>query len=1474
MPSLLEMSGTKPAVNLNLGKQPEVQRPDLRAFGNAAATRQLIFNNVFSAAQNLPMMENRRHILQLQNVAWHGPENFSIADRKRAILEGKSLGRRLRGDWVLLDKETEEEIERRNMTVARVPYLTDAGTFVHNGNEYTVSNQMRLRPGTYTRIKDNGEIESHANIMPGKGRSHRYFLDPERGMFYVRAGQAKIPLVSMLRTMGASDRNLLEAWGPELFAVNARHGSAADVQKLYDKFVRGKPEEATERDKADLLRTAIAAMEVDPEVSQRTLGKAYKNLDVESILAATRKLIAVGRGEAEVDDRDHLAYQTVHGPEDLFAERLTKDYGQARRAMFRRASWAGNLSKFQPGALTKQLESVLLHSGLGQALEEINPADVFDKQFRISRLGEGGIPSLDAVPDEARAVQPSHFGFLDPIRTPESFKVGVDVFLSSAIKKGKDGRIYAPFQDVKTGKTVWRSPQDVADLAVAFPGQMERSTKRVFAMLKGKIGPVPKKDIDLVLPHFENAFSPLGNMIPMKSMVKGQRMAMASRMLTQALPLKNPQAPWVQSGRPGEKGSYERHFGTHMGALRADRPGRVVAVDSDGITVRYQGEPKDHKHDLYHNFPYNRKTYINQTATVRPGDTFAAGDLIARSNYTNEAGVTALGQNARVAYVPFRGMNFEDAIVISEGFADRLESEHMYQHKAEFDSSHKRSKRDFLGMFPSKYNRDQLETIDSDGAVRQGTVVEFGDPLVLSSAPRSAGKHKVHRKKARAYEDQSLTWDHHEPGVVTDVVKGKKGTTVLVKGSSSMQVGDKLSGRYGDKGIVSAIIPDKDMPHGRDGQPFEVLLNPLGVISRTNPAQMVEAALGKIAAKRGEPYIVPDFTDVDDMTEWAIHELRRAGMSDTEDIIDAETERKIPGVFTGNRFFMKLHHTAEGKGQGRSTGGYTMDELPAKGGPEGAKRISVMDTNALLSHGATEVLRDASAVRGQRNEDYWLAFMQGHTPPEPKVPFVFRKFVNELKAAGVNVVPDGGKLNIMAMTDADVTQLAGNREVTNGGTVDFNKNMEPVKGGLFDPKLTGGHQGNRWGYIKLVEPMPNPVMEEPIRRILGLTQKKFKDIIACRDNLNGGSCGPGALVTALDGLNLSREILRARTEIKGGRAGVRDAAVRRLGYLKAAKRLDIHPREWMMTKVPVLPPVFRPIAMIEDKGIPIVSDVNYLYKELLEANGLLRDMSKQVDDVGEEQLAVYEAFKAVTGLGDPIHPKLQEKGVKGILKHIFGSSPKVGTVQRRLISSPVDFVGRAVISPNPDLDMDHVGLPENRAWDVYNQFIVRRLHRRGMPMVAAMQAAKERTPEAREELLKEMEYRPVFINRAPVLHKFGVMAFWPKLTKNETLQVSPLIVHGFNADFDGDAMAYHVPIEEPARQEAINLMMPSRNLLSPADFKKPMHMPTQEYVGGLYAATRKSKKKKRPHYFATQKDAIEAYHRGEIPIDAVVKLKD
>ena len=539
-----------------------------------------------------------------------------------------------------------------------------------------------------------------------------------------------------------------------------------------------------------------------------------------------------------------------------------------------------------------------------------------------------------------------------------------------------------------------------------------------------------------------------------------------------------------------------------------------------------------------------------------------------------------------------------------------------------------------------------------------------------------------------------------------------------------------------------------------------------------------------------------------------------------------------------------------------------------------SKTIGLLQSNAVMSHGATGLLRDAATVRGQANSDYWMAVRQGIAPPKPKVPFTYERFINELSAAGINTVSDGDQMHIMALTDKDINERAGNREIQRNDLVRLDDKLSPVTGGLFDQALTGGHDGNAWAKITLPEPMPNPVMEEPIRRVLNLTQNKFRDVLAGRESIATGS-GPQAIYRALDAIDLPKELARIRETLKTGRKSARDLAERQLGYLKTAERVGQHPREWMLNSIPVLPPRFRPISLMQHNNQPLVSDINYLYREAIDARDNLKSMSSQVDDVGDERLGLYDAFRAITGMADPQHPKLVEKQVGGVLGRIFGKgSSKYGTLQRKLLSRQVDLVGRGVIVPNPDLDMDSVGLPERRVWPLYGEFVTRRLRRRGFPLVRAMQEVEKRTPLAREELLREMQERPVFVDRAPVLHRFGTMAFYPKLVVGNSIHVSPAVLTGFAADFDGDAVQYHVPADDSAIPEILDRMLPSKNLLSPADFKSPMYVAGKEFIGGLFKATQAANPKARTVRFLSRKDALAAARRGELPLDTPIEVDD
>jgi DNA-directed RNA polymerase subunit beta' len=339
----------------------------------------------------------------------------------------------------------------------------------------------------------------------------------------------------------------------------------------------------------------------------------------------------------------------------------------------------------------------------------------------------------------------------------------------------------------------------------------------------------------------------------------------------------------------------------------------------------------------------------------------------------------------------------------------------------------------------------------------------------------------------------------------------------------------------------------------------------------------------------------------------------------------------------------------------------------------------------------------------------------------------------------------------MALTNARVKELAGDREVNNGETLDFSRNGEPYAGGLFDPRTFGAVDSkNVWAHIPLHEPMLNPVMEEPARRLLGLTEEKFRDVLAHKHSLPTGT-GPTAIAAALAKIDVDKELKKTEELAVSSRKTARDDANRKLVYLYGLKKTGQSPKDWVLDSVPVLPPGFRPVT--SGPGGVVVSDANLLYKDLFDANDALRRLSKETTDTGAEKLNVYDAVKAVMGLGDPVGAKNKERGVKGVLARLLGDTAKHGFYQQKILGSPTNLSGRAQALPNPDMDMDEVGIPEAIAWNVYHPFVVRRMVRQGIPRVEAARMAADKHPRAKRALLDEMADRPILMTRYPALHQ-------------------------------------------------------------------------------------------------------------------------
>ena len=1460
--------------NSSLDQLPSDPPPEnTRSLFDFAAARKSIFDNIYNTVNNFKL-ENDRYILRAVNPRWADPENITIKQRKEALLAGNTLARRLRATWQLIDKNTGNVVEERHQVVAAVPYLTDSGTFVFRGNEYILANQQRLKPGVFIRVKNNGDIEAHTNILPGNGVSHRYLLEPDRGIFKIKIAQAEIPLFPLLKAMGATDEEIKNAWGQDLFATNYKENDSSIIHKLKNKLLAREfhKEKNLELIKQK-IREKLEQMQLDPDVTKYTLGQPYSKLDKNVILRATQKLLNVYKGIEEPDDRDHIAYHFFVGPEDLFSERITRDFKRKQRELLKKITNKQSIKTIPSGFFTSQIEAAILQSGLGQPLEEINPAEIIDRATRTTRMGEGGIPSVEAIPDDARNVHPSHLGFLDPVRTPESQSAGVDLQFARNVRKDSKGNVYTQYYDPKNNKLVWVNPLTLYDKNVATPDVLKWDTEYVPVTRRGKLEYVRKNEIDYVLPNFENAFSPLSNLVALKSAIKPGRLSMGSRYITQAVPIVNREAPLVQGTLAKNQDSFEQLYAPYLGAYRADKEGTVIDVNKEKIVVKYD-DGTTREYELFDNYPFNRKTFIHSEPLVKIGERVKPNQPLTVTNYTDRQGQIALGTNLRTAYLPWRNYNFKDAVVISESAAKKLSAEQMYNEYLTATENHKFGKNFYLSVFPQNYKKEQLDKLDDNGIIRVGQRVEYGQPLILAARYDELTHNKVHRRNQKGIKDDTVVWKYSDPGVVTDVAWSKDGPIVFVKVYSPAQVGDKISGRYGDKGVIAAIVPDDQMPRDKDGKPFELLLSPLGIISRTNPAQVIEGWLGKVARKTGKPIVVPDFSDIDDLTEWVQKLLKENNISDLEDIIDPITGKKIKNVNTGERFIMRLHHSAESKAQGRSSGAYTAENTPAKGGDTGSKRISIMDINALLAHGATENLRDINLIRGQRNEDYWLQVMRGYDPPEPKVPFVYEKFMAQLRAAGINPARRGFQINLLALTDKAIDELTEGRVIKNAGTINFDEKLRPVEGGLFDPQLTGGHGGKLWAAIQLPKPLPNPIMEEAMRKLLDITEKQFNQIMLGKEQLGNYGTGPEAIQKALSSINVDAEIEKLREMINSSNGRDRDKYIEKLIYLKTAKRTGVHPKEWFISKIPVLPPAFRPISILQNQDLPIVNDMNYYYKAIINSIENYNEVKNTLgeENAGEELNTIYSYFKSLTGLTDPVHPKFVEKNIRGILKTVFGNSPKFSVLQRKLLSSTVDNVGRSVIVPDPKLDMDSVGLPEDKAFEVYAKFIVRRLARRGLPISEALRHVRERTDLARQMLLQEMQERPVYVNRAPTLHKFNILALKPTIVKDHTIHINPFILKGFNADFDGDTMQFHVPSTKQAIQEAYERLLPSKNLFTVRDFVTPAHMPIEEDVlAGLYLASLK-KKSGMSRVFRTKEEAIAAWKRGEIGIHDEVKI--
>lgn len=1435
--------------------------------------------------------------VELSNVRVE-PKEYSSHDQKRAILEGRTLAERVRGDLAVKGADGTVVDKTTGFTLMHLPYFTPRHTFVLDGTEYSVANQLRTKPGAYVRRRGNEELEATFNLS--KGANFRVLMEPEKGLLYMQPshGTSRIALYPVLRALGVPHQDVASRWGSEIAAINrdAFKSPEKHVDKLYETIIHpARRTHATPEARAGALREYLDNTSMDPEVTKATLGHPYEKASPSAILAASAKLLDVHKASADVDDRDSLAFKTFHSVDDFVRERLQLD----ARAMRNKLGWKldahkGKVKEALPaGPFTRSITSFLTGSSLSSVPMQINPMELIDEASRVTMLGEGAIPSERAIPMEARDVHPTHLGILDPTRVPESFKVGVDVRAGLGAKRDDKGNLYAPVRDVKTGRMTHLKAADMATAVVAFPGQQLRAGKLVDVMDKGVVARVPFERVTHEIVHASDMYGPTTNLLPLLNGMQGNRALMASKHQGQALPLIHREPPLVQvaSWRPNK--SVEQEL-VRLIVPTAPTTGVVHAVDDHYIHIAPHSEkrssereemdeklawetnfvvdsetktaaPSTIKLHYDNHFPLAAKTYLHNTLSVKPGDRVEAGQPLAESNFTKD-GTLALGTNLRVAYMPYRGLNTNDGIVVSESAAKKLTSEHMYHHVLDKSGDVDTSREKHRAYFGSKYSAKQYDALDESGVVRPGTVVHKGDPLMVGVRPETmtgdaALLGKLSKSLVKPFAEVVETWTHDQPGVVVDVAKVGNRHSVTVKTQEQLQVGDKISNRYGAKGVIAKIVPDHQMVHDEQKRPVDVILTSAGIITRINPAQIVEASLGKVADHVGKPIVVPQFAD-HNAVEFAKKKLKEHGLSDKETIHDPVTGRNIKDVFVGKSYFLKLFKTTDSNWAAHGAERYDYNQQPARGGDDGAKGIGKMEFDGLVAHNARNVLREAAAIKSQRNDEFWRAVQLGLPTPTPRTPFAYDKLHAMLTGAGVKVSKQGSRLALGPLTDKDIHAMSSGA-LKEPNRLIRAKDLRPETGGLFDPATTGGMSGQKWAHVDLAEPIVNPVFEEPVRRLLGLTQKEFADKLG-----HGGSW----FKQQLSQIDVDKRLAELREQAKKQRGAALDDSVKQAKYLSALKTQNLAPHEaYVLSKVPVTPPVIRPILPLKDGRLQ-VGDANLLYRDAFLANDKLKDAKDTLpsSELHTPRKHLYDAVGALFGVADPVSPGVERRGAKGYLAAITGARPGSGFFQAKLMKRQQDVSGRATIAPDPTLSMDEIGVPEDMLWGMYGKFVVGRLVRRGYSALDAQKMVAEKAPIARDELINESKERPVIVNRAPSLHRFNIIGAYPRITTGKTITLNPFAEKGTNADYDGDAMQIHAPVTPKGVEDVKNMTL-SKLLFADRRPGVLNVAPDMEAVLGLHRATQ-APAKKRARSFESTEEALAAYHRGEIGLNDPVRI--
>ena len=830
-----------------------------------------------------------------------------------------------------------------------------------------------------------------------------------------------------------------------------------------------------ERVRFDVLQELLGQYSGEELKDQIRLHRADlvpKHIIIDDILTSINYMNGLARGISVKDDIDHLGNRRLRCVGELLQNQFRIGFSRMERVIRERMT-IQDLDVVTPQSLinirpvTAAIKEFFGSSPLSQFMDQTNPLAELTHKRRLSALGPGGL-SRERASMEVRDVHYSHYGRMCPIETPEGPNIGLISYLATYARINEYGFIEAPYQAVDketfhvSDEIVYMTADEEDNYIVGQAAEpLDENgcliNARITALHRDEIVEVDKERVDYIDVSPRMMVSIATAMIPFLPNDDANRALMGANMQRQAVPLLRPHAPIVGTGM-----EHKICIDSEIAVL-AEGDGVVTSVDARHITVKYDsGEVKDYKLTKF--LRSNHGTCINQRPIVEVGERVhgwgtdengqTVGPTVLADGPATEQGEIALGQNILVGFMTWEGYNYEDAVLLNE----RLVREDLYTsiHIEEYEIDARDTK---LG--PEEITRDipnvgedALKDLDENGIIRIGAEVRSGDILVGKVTPKGetdlTAEERLLRaifgEKAREVRDTSLKVPHGESGIIVDakVFTRENGdelgpgvnmvVRVYIAQRRKIQVGDKMAGRHGNKGVVSRVLPQEDMPFLPDGTPLDIVLNPLGVPSRMNIGQVLEVHLGYAAQKLGWKVATPIF---DGASYSDIQELLQQAGLDPEGksvLYDGRTGEPFDNKVTvGYVYFLKLHHLVDDKIHARSTGPYSLVTQQPLGGKAqfGGQRFGEMEVWALEAYGAAYTLQEILTVKSDdvtgRVRTY-EAIVRGHNVPQPGVPESFKVLVKELQSLCLDIQvldKDGNVIELKEDEDAmDTFNLA------------------------------------------------------------------------------------------------------------------------------------------------------------------------------------------------------------------------------------------------------------------------------------------------------------------------------------------------------------------------------------------------------------------------------------------------------------------